>query len=60
MVAFTGVDVASSGSVLGSTVGSATDVGEVAGNVTVNARVQGNIDLVAVPVRVGAASVTGL
>jgi hypothetical protein len=60
VVALTSVDVASSRSVLGRTVTATTDVGEVAGNVAVNARVQGNIDLVTVPVRVGTTSVTSL
>jgi hypothetical protein len=60
VVTLTSVDVASSRSVLGRTVTATTDVGEVAGNVAVNARVQGNIDLVTVPVRVGTTSVTSL
>ena len=60
MVALTSVDVASGRSVLSSTVRTTTDVGEVTSDVTINAVVQGNIDLVTVPVRVGTTSVTSL
>ncbi len=52
MAALSGVDVASSGFVLGSTVRSTTNVSEVTSNVVVDAGSKLNVDLVAVPVRV--------
>ena len=62
MVALTSVDVASSGSVLSSSVRSATNGSKVASNVGVDARSDLDVNLEAVPVgvRVGTARVTSL
>ena len=60
VVAFTGIDVSSGRSVLSGSISTATDAGEVASDVGINASVQGNIDLVTIPVRVGTTSMTSL